>query len=298
MPKKEKKIQKRFTNEKKYGIIIPQKEKRGGRMDYIDRIKQLKSEKRMTNDELAALTGIPLGTLSKILAGFSDSPKLSNIVAICNVLGCTLDYAVMGIPENNNNYTLEAGEMRFIENYRKLDEHGREMVTLVLEKECERLRTESYASKSDLPSNKKILSMPSDMLAKKRIDSSVGLGKRAILLYGMSVSAGTGVFLDDSVAEEIYIPDNSKTEDADFAVKISGHSMEPKYHDGDVLLVRDCDSIENGELGIFVLDGAGYFKIYGGDRLLSLNPEFGEIPLRDFNEVSCCGKVIGKLKRK
>ena len=38
-------------------------------MDYIDRIKQLKSEKKITNDELSELTGIPLGTLSKILAG-------------------------------------------------------------------------------------------------------------------------------------------------------------------------------------------------------------------------------------
>ena len=49
-------------------------------MDYIDRIKQLKSEKKITNDRLSEMTGIPLGTLSKILAGISDSPKLANIV--------------------------------------------------------------------------------------------------------------------------------------------------------------------------------------------------------------------------
>jgi hypothetical protein len=47
-----------------------------------------------------------------------------------------------------------------------------------------------------------------------------------------------------------------------------------------------------------VLDGAGYFKKYGGDRLISLNPEFGEILLKDFDEILCCGKVVGKLKRK
>ena len=46
---------------------------------YIDRIKSLKAQKKITNDRLAELTGIPLGTLSKILAGMSDSPKLSNI---------------------------------------------------------------------------------------------------------------------------------------------------------------------------------------------------------------------------
>ena len=75
-------------------------------MDYIDRIKQLKAEQKVTNDELSEMTGIPLGTLSKILAGISDSPKLSNIVAICDALGCTLDYAVSGTPENHHNYTL------------------------------------------------------------------------------------------------------------------------------------------------------------------------------------------------
>ena len=45
-------------------------------MDYIDRIKARKSEKKITNDQLSELTGIPVSTLSKILAGFSDSPKI------------------------------------------------------------------------------------------------------------------------------------------------------------------------------------------------------------------------------
>ena len=73
---------------------------------YIDRIKQIKSEKKITNDQLSDMTGIPLGTLSKILAGISDSPKLVNIVAIAQALGCSLDYLISGNPENTNNYTL------------------------------------------------------------------------------------------------------------------------------------------------------------------------------------------------
>jgi SOS-response transcriptional repressor LexA len=100
------------------------------------------------------------------------------------------------------------------------------------------------------------------------------------------------------MAEDISIPDNFKTKGADFAVRISGHSMEPRYRDGDVLLVQECESVENGELGIFVLDGSGYFKIFGGDRLISINPDFADIPLSDFGEAACCGKVIGKLRKK
>lgn len=268
-------------------------------MDYIDRIKQLKAEQKITNDELSERTGIPLGTLSKILAGISDSPKLSNIVLICNALGCSLDYAVSGIPENRNNFTLEPGEISLIENYRELDRHGREMVTLVLDKERERLRSASYGEGERTVSPAASFVQPA---AKAKIlrpaPAVTGLSRRNIPLFDLPVSAGTGVFLDDTTAEEITIPENARTEGADFAVRISGHSMEPRFRDGDVLLVSDCDSVENGELGIFVLDGSGYFKVFGGDRLISLNPEFGDIMLKDFTEISCCGKVIGKLKRK
>ena len=76
-------------------------------MDYKDRIKQLKSQKKITNEQLSDMTGIPLGTLSKILAGISDSPKLSNMVAICEALDCSLDYIVYGRAENINNFMLD-----------------------------------------------------------------------------------------------------------------------------------------------------------------------------------------------
>ena len=62
--------------------------------------------------------------------------------------------------------------------------------------------------------------------------------------------------------------------------------------------MQNCDSVEEGELGIFVLDGSGYFKKYGGDRLISLNEAYAPIMLKDFSEISCCGRVLGKLKRK
>lgn len=270
-------------------------------MDYIERIKLLKAEQKITNDELSSRTGIPLGTLSKILAGISDSPKLSNIVLICNALGCSLDYAVNGIPENKNNYTLEPGEIRLVENYRELDTHGKEIVTLVLEKERERLRSESYGSwqapiHGSIPRGTS--ATPRAKVPAAAATVSSGFGRRVIPMFDLPVSAGTGVFLDATTAEEITIPENSRTAGADYAVRISGCSMEPKYHDGDLLLVADCDSVENGELGIFVLDGSGYFKVFGGDRLISLNPDFGDIMLKDFCDITCCGKVIGKLKRK
>jgi phage repressor protein C with HTH and peptisase S24 domain len=261
---------------------------------YIDRIKQIKSEKKITNDQLSDMTGIPLGTLSKILAGISDSPKLSNIVAICASLECSLDYILTGIPENTNNYTLDEREIALVENYRKLDKHSRELVAMVISKESER---EGESTASDGYFSRQIVRGGGSVRG-AAMKNAVGLSKRKISLYDLPVSAGTGVYLADTESVEIVIPDNLETKTADFALRIKGNSMEPKYRDGDVLLVEECDSVEHGELGIFILDGDGYFKKYGGDRLISLNPDYEPIFLKNFEEISCCGRVIGKLKRK
>ncbi len=265
-------------------------------MDYIDRIKKLKTEKKITNDRLSELTGIPLGTLSKILAGISDSPKIANIIAIAEALDCSVDYLINGEPKNTNNFTLSSDEISLVESYRALDGFGQELVRMIIDKEGERIGAygspELSAPIVQKAVGAKILSPITPAVQNARI------GKRSLLLYDLPVSAGPGVYLDDSTAETINIPDNEKTQIADFALRISGNSMEPKYHDGDILLVEDCESVEVGELGIFILDGNGYFKKYGGDTLISLNPEYGEIFLKEYAEAVCCGRVVGRLKRK
>lgn len=292
-------------------------------MNYIDRIKQLKSEKKITNDVLSEKTGIPLGTLSKILAGISDSPKFVNIVSICSVLGCSVDYIITGMPENHNNALLNDDEMRFLELYRGLDSYGTDLVTTVAEKEAERVASEDNRDKIlDFPSSSRTASSArsSSGAARKILRgdeaaSGVNVGeayrrysqytgpstiplKRRITLYTMPVSAGRGVFLDDDSATEITIPDNEISNDATFALKISGNSMEPKYRNGDYLLVKATDTVEVGEVGVFVLDGEGYVKVYGGDTLISLNSTYKPIPLKDFENVRCVGVVTGKLKKK
>lgn len=299
---------------------------------YLERIKKLKSEKKITNEKLADMTSIPLGTLSKLLAGISDSPKLVNMVAISQALGCSLDYLITGEPENTNNYTLEPAEITLVETFRALDTYGREMAVLVMEKEHNRVARQAAAEAErvherargrgrDAQRSSAVTPVAEERRETERVgggtvlpvlqprvtgDKSVsgasavrGLGRRPIPMYeDMPVSAGAGVWLEDNPGTTIMIPDVDRTAEADFALRISGDSMEPKYHSGDILLVQECDTVEEGELGIFVLDGAGYFKKYGGDCLISLNPAYQPIMLKDFAEASCCGRVVGKLKRK
>ena len=190
-------------------------------MDYISRIKAIKSEKKITNERLSELTGIPLGTLSKLLAGINDSPKLSNVVAIANALGCTLDYLVSGIPQNDNNYTLSVEEIEWIEQYRSLDSYGKELVNLVTQKEVERVLGDQgvVLGKTDtsriVANGTKQGKMAKILEPTFRSSATIG-SKRSVLLYDLPVSAGPGVYLDDSTAEEIHIPNNEKTQLADF----------------------------------------------------------------------------------
>ena len=268
---------------------------------YLNRIKLMKNEKKMTNEQLSERTGIPLGTLSKILAGMSDSPKLSNIIAICNALDCSVEYIVSGTPENTNNYSLSGEEIRMIESWRELDSFGRDLVETVIFKEAQRAAMAAVTAPQSAPAAERATTariLPPVRTQGRYAGEVVRTGKRAILLYELPVSAGVGVYLDEAEAESINIPDNDKTAEADYALRISGNSMEPKYRDGDILLVRHTDSIDVGELGIFLLDGCGFFKVFGGDRLISLNPAYGPILLKDFADVQCKGQVVGKLKRK
>ena len=273
---------------------------------YLDRIKQLKNEQKMTNEQLAERSGIPLGTLSKILAGMSDSPKLSNMVAICSALGCSVEYVVSGTPENTNNYTLSHEEISFIERYRSLDRWGQSLMQAVLEQEV--LRTESAVASQEseagaapaaqVAPGKSGRVLAPIQTAGRYAGASVRTGKCRLKLFELPVSAGVGEYVETEELDVITVPATEKTMEADYALRISGDSMEPKYHSGDILLVQSSESVEAGELGIFLLDGCGFFKRYDGDRLLSLNPAYAPILLKDFANVVCKGRVIGKLKRK
>lgn len=257
-------------------------------MDYVSRLKARKAALGMTNEQLAAASGIPMGTLSKLLAGMNDSPKLGNLVALCTTLGLSLDYAVYGKPDNTNNYTLSPGEIALIEQYRALDKRGQETVALLLHKESE-------YTPAHLPEAK-----PAPQTARRavRLDAPViREAQRFLPLYSLPVSAGTGAYLDESSARQVAVPAGASP-GADFLLRISGNSMEPRYHDRDLLLVERTEQVNEGEVGIFILNGEGYVKVWGGNRLISLNPEYAPIPILPSSSLTCCGRVVGRMKSK
>ena len=70
-----------------------------------------------------------------------------------------------------------------------------------------------------------------------------------------------------------------------------------KSFDGDIVLVKEQPSVDLGQIGIFDIEGNGYIKKFGGDRLISLNAEYDDIEFSDYDEerIRCLGKVIGRV---
>ncbi len=78
----------------------------------------------------------------------------------------------------------------------------------------------------------------------------------------LAVSAGTGNFLDDGNFEMISFPEDKVPDGADFGIRVSGDSMEPVYHDGQIVWVQECEQVGIGQVGVFIYDGEGYLKMY------------------------------------
>lgn len=112
------------------------------------------------------------------------------------------------------------------------------------------------------------------------------------------VSAGFGFDFEDYAEwDDIEVPLTPESRKADFCLTVEGDSMEPKYHDGDIVLVRDQPSVDLGQIGIFSVGNKGYMKKFGGDRLISLNDKYDDILFSDnaSEPILCRGLVIGRV---
>lgn len=117
---------------------------------------------------------------------------------------------------------------------------------------------------------------------------------RLIRLYTLAVSAGPGQFQDDDDFELVY--DSHAPGEADFAVRVAGDSMEPRFHDGQVVYVRRQDSLSEGQIGLFSWEGSAYIKQLRlgaeGLALHSLNRAYADIPIPEPQALRVFGRIL------
>ena len=124
--------------------------------------------------------------------------------------------------------------------------------------------------------------------------------RRKIPILG-NVAAGEPIFADEE--HEEYVIGNDAN-DCDFALRIAGDSMEPLLHDGDIVYVRQQDDVNDGEIGVVLIDDSATLKhiyhIPNGVQLVSENAT--KYPPMVFTYPECDAiRILGKavaFKRK
>lgn len=247
-------------------------------MDLGNLITQYRKEAGFTIDELAERSGVPKGTINKIISGTTKAPSLDTIRLLAYALGKRLaDFD----QEADSEFGLSQSEHAHIKKYRTLDGYGKNTVDGVLDSEYQRCIEQAKETQ--------IITLPLYEMGAEEPVRIIWLPEPL-----QPAAAGYGQAADDETAEQIPVKYNETTRKADYIMRVSGDSMEPKIHDGDRILVRVQPSVEEGEIGVFIRDSECVIKVYRGDYLESLNPQYSNLPFRGFSE--CKGLVIGVLR--
>lgn len=222
-------------------------------------------------------SGIPYTTLISALNKGIGGTSLKTVVEICRILDLDIRYLLPGKhPETMSSY-----QKKLVLSYNELDAFGKEAVDSILSIELKRIKN----------INKKFYSeISSELVTDKTIPLKFSLYK---------ASAGDGFDLcDGAFVEERIVALNELTKKADYCIKVSGNSMEPVFHNKDYILIHEQPAVDLGEIGLFAVNGKGFVKKFGVDCLISLNENYDDIILNEYDTVCCYGKVIGRLENK
>lgn len=215
----------------------------------------------------------------------NSRPDIEILMKLCDIYGIKDILSTFGYNgyKEDGSLQLNMKEIDIIEKYRFVSSHspdGASVVDTVLDREyyiAEKMK--DHVEKLEDPIHQENLHTTE---------------VRIINYYYRLASAGTGqIVFDMPPTKRIEVPNIPEYRKADYAIGVNGNSMEPVYHDGDMLLVEMTDEIEPGETGIFLVDNESYVKKLGNGELISLNPQYGNVPLTENSR--CMGRVIAKL---
>lgn len=241
-------------------------------MEFKEIIKELRKSKDYSADYVAEKIDIPAGSYKKYESGILN-PGVPVVVKFADFYNVSTDYLLgrtdikaMAGTTPAEQLDVTAAEQEIIRRYTEFPEE----VRLLL-----------------LETIRKLVGLP---------DAPEDL--RPVIVFTrchrMKASAGMGYDLDNEDEwRDIRIYDCPEAYQADFAVEVDGDSMEPDYHDGDIVFVKQSDDVPVGKVGLFIHEGKGYIKERGETCLISRNPDYPDI----HGECRTVGEVIGTAEQ-
>lgn len=234
---------------------------------FKDRLKQIMSERKISQSELSRRTGIGRNSISDYLNGKYEA-KQDKVFELAKALNVNEAW-LMGFDISKN---------------RKIENND---IT-------------SIYSKLTPPRQSNVLKYATNQLEEQNNDSdnlvdfnSYIQEKSEVDIYGCA-SAGIGERLyNEPISKEFvrgYVPAH------DIALKVNGDSMEPLFKNGQIIFIEKSHTIKDGQIGVFIINGDGYVKkVYVEDNrltLVSLNKKYKDLYFYDNESVRLVGKVI------
>lgn len=271
--------------------------------DFASRLKEYREQSGLTQLDMSKQCGIPYQTLSRYELR-QRIPKVDTAVEIAEALGINPLW-LQGYDVSKDILSLDLGDgqtavppimghidtgktklfpyspaaMDLARDFDTLDSHGQSAVRGLMDEELNRMAELDELAKFQEPEEEKHI-------------------PRYLSPYAAGVASP--IFGEEY---EDYTLQSGDPKGAVFAVKVQGDSMEPYIKDGSTVFCNK-DPMLDGDIGVFIVDGAGVIKQYhkegGIVYLFSLNRKRADadimLPPSSGRNLSCQGRVITKRK--
>ncbi len=237
-----------------------------------EKIKEARKSKNLTQKQLADMIGAAHNSISD-WENNKNKPDPDTIELLCGVLKITPNYLLASLED-----AFSPQEKTLVKKYRSLDPHGQQTVDIVLNRELVRTNQVKDAQGH-------IVELEGQM-------DSRYTPKHLLAYYGRVAAAGKSYGFEDILCGTIEVALTDDNQKADYAIGVSGDSMEPDYTGEDIVYVQKTTHLEKGDIGIFQKDNCIYIKKVGDGELVSINPNYDPIPGAD---VKVLGRVLGKI---
>lgn len=234
-------------------------------------LRKLRSNMQISQNELSKFIGISKSSINMYERGERE-PNFETLEVIADFFNVDMDYLLgresADSPEKPL-FPYSVGAMQLARDYDCLDAWGQKAVRELVDTERARCSERARSELTDTSSEIIYFNLPQ---------------------YHQRMSAGTGQPAGDEWGENLLLT-KQPPQGASYVATISGDSMAPTFHDGDMLFIQATVDIEPGQVGVFLMDGQQWVKELGDGALISHNPAYPPRPLTE--DVRCQGVVLG-----
>lgn len=235
-------------------------------MGFGERLRELRTNKRLSQIELARMIHVSNTAIANYENGL-NYPKPVVLVDIMNKLQCDANYLFQDYIGNSNIRGMSEEEYDIVSKYRRLNNHGKEVVRVITELEYRRA-----------------------------LESAMTQELRKIKMIVPTIL--NGIYAVAETTKTIQIYSTVLNQEADFCVKIISSRNKPMYNAGDIVLVKKS-TVKHNEIGLFEVNSSicicMLYRTKKETKLIPFNVCSPHVYVDPGDTFKILGKVIGKL---